>query len=245
MQKLLIASLVLALCLSHLSAQDDFVGTLHYTHKINYDNNDARKEHREKLKELANTVAYPQIAMLKSGELEHRRSYAVQPDKLLSTIRDISGKKILEYRVQQPNYAFRVDHASQSVTNPMLVVEMREGAKAAKQKGFETVNGFDCIVYSIKYKGGEVTIWVTDSIVMPTHLGYFSEILLHNKVIVRSVDKNKAEGREEICELAHVDYEKVKVSLDDILALEVLYKDTRTVEKRMLVRSAGLRSGTK
>lgn len=245
MQKLLLASLVCVLCATGLMSQENFEGTLHYTHTIRFEDNDAFKAHRKKLKERANTVAHPQIASLQSGEMEHRRAYTVQPDKLVSTVRDIDGKKILEYRVQEPDYAFRVDHASQTITNPMLIVEKRENAKAPKYKGKEIVNGFDCTVYTVKYKGGELTLWVTDAIAMPTYVGYFSEILLNRKVIVQSIDHNRTEGRYEECKLAHIDYEKQVISKEDLLALECLYKDSRTIERRMLVQNAGLRGKAK
>jgi len=243
MQKLLIASLFCALCCLNLVAQENFEGTLHYTHQIRYEDNGAFKKHREKLKEISNRVAYPQIALLKAGELAHRRSYTILPDRLLSTIRDAEGKQILEYRVQRPNYAFRVDHESQTITNPMLIVETREKSQSPKRKRFETFNGYDCEVYVMKYKGGELELWVTSDIVLPTHVGYFSELLLYDKVIVRSIDHNKTEGRYEELQLAHVDESIIEISDADLLELECLYKDSRTVERRMLVQSAGLRKG--
>jgi len=240
MQKLLIASLFWIVCVTCICAQQNFEGTLHYKHEISYEDSDAQVAHRKAIKELRNTQANPQLAMLKSGELAHRRSYTILPDRLLSTIRDKDGKKILEYRVQQPNYAFRVDHSTQTVTNPRLVVENREKTQKPKKRGFETLNGYDCEVYTIKYKGGELSVWVTDAIVLPTHVGYFSELVLNNKVIVRSVDHNKAEGRFEELSLAYVDTSEQVVSDADLTALEYLYKDVRTIERRMVVRTAGL-----
>lgn len=243
MQKMLIASVLCAICCLSTIAQENFEGTLHYTHQIRYEDNNAFSKHREKLKEMSNKIAYPQIAMLKAGELAHRRSYTILPDRLLSTIRDAEGKQILEYRVQRPNYAFRVDHESETITNPMLIVEKREKSQRAKRKGTDTFNGYDCEVFVIKYKGGELELWVTSDIVLPTHVGYFSELLLYDKVIVRSIDHNKAEGRYEELQLAHVDNTIIEISDADLLELECLYKDSRTVERRMLVQSAGLRKG--